>query len=315
MGEAAEDLKDDLEGEVVDETLTDEIDEVVDDESEDKVVELWQEVESTDDGEIDAVPVGTHIKMKSKLKGRISERDDEISKLRTELEEIKQTRVAPKESTSIPQRPLEEDFDTTEEYRAALTKYEDDRSQARFEAREAKKLQSDSIVQTKKVIDSAVDGHYERAAGLIEKSGISSDVFKRADETVRLAMESLRPKEGDLIVDQMINTLGEGSEKVLFFLGRNNKALNAVKGMIAEDPSGMKALVYLGQQKERLTNPKKRISNAPPPAGDANGDVVQKDEGVKLKRKYDAAHKKQQGDVAYRYKQKARKAGVDTSSW
>lgn len=273
--------------------------------------EPWQK---TDEETTDEVPVGTHIKMKQKLKGRILERDDTISNLEAKITSLEQTRIKP-ESPGIPLRPIENDFKTDVEYHEAVTKWEDDRLQTRFEKNESSKLQKETVKQFKKNLDKSVDSHYERAGKLIDDSGISSEVFKKADEIVRHTIESIRPKQGDLITDQMISLLSEGSEKVMFFLGRNKTALAEVKGLLAEDSSGMKAAIYLGQQKERLTNPKRKTSQAPPPANKASGDDVPNAKSGAFKKKYDKAHKEGNSQAAYNAKKKARVAGVDVSSW
>ena len=124
------------------------------------------------------------------------------------------------------------------------------------------------------------------------------------------------PNLGDPVVDQAITVLGEGSEKVLYFLGRNQTALDRFKSLLAEDKSGMRAMVYLGQQKERLTNVKQKRSSAPAPAPNVKGGL-KNDSATerKLKKLYQQAHKKNNPQKAYDAKQQAKKAGINTSSW
>lgn len=305
-----DDLKNDQDEPIVDELDIKVVADGEVDPNGDGVLEPWQQTDDDND-----VPVGTHIKMKSKLKGRIHERDDEISSLRSEIETLKQTRQTKLEPIGIPQRPLSEDFDTDEEYHAELTKWEDGRIQARIQASDANRVQTAAATQAKEALDTSVNSHYTRAESLIKDSNITDDDFKSADMTVRKAMELIRPKEGDLIAEQLISFLGEGSEKVLYFLGRNKNALTTLKGLLQDDPGGMKAAVYLGQQKERLTTPKKQTSKAPPPANDATGDSNVNAKGAAFKRKYDEAHKGNSPQAAYNAKKEAKAAGVDVSGW
>ncbi|MCP4144703.1 MAG: hypothetical protein GY752_05400, partial [bacterium] len=119
---------------------------------------------------------------------------------------------------------------------------------------------------------------------------------------------------GSKIVDQFIKGMGEGSEKVLYHLGRNKAALAELQDIIRTDKSGIKAAVFLGKKLEQLTNPTRRKTKAPSPAPRANGES-----GGKIaeasKRKYDEAHKKKDGSTAFKLKREAKKAGIDTSKW
>jgi hypothetical protein len=311
MGEVAENLEE-VEQELVEEetqaAAEEETSEVAGEETEEQGIEPWMETE--DEQASGDVPVDTHIRVKQKLKGRLSDKEKEIADLRAEIDAIKQGATV-KPTSELGPRPKPEDYETDEEYYKSLDDWED----KRFEVREIVKKQTEAQKQAAKALETAVDSHYERAGKLVEESGISSEVFQEADKSVRSAVESIRPKQGDLIVDQLISIMGEGSEKVLYYLGRNKAALGQLQGLIAEDPSGMKAAIYIGQQKEKLTNPHKKRSSAPPPAGDAGGDVPLNNKGAAEKRKYDAAHSKGKTQEAYTIKQTAKKAGIDVSSW
>jgi len=109
--------------------------------------------------------------------------------------------------------------------------------------------------------------------------------------------------------------MGEGSEKVLYYLGRNQAALNKFQSLLAADKSGMKAAVYLGQEKQRLTNPIKPRSKAPDPASEIKGDEATRGAANKFKKTYDAASKKDHPQDMYNAKKAARAAGVDVSEW
>jgi hypothetical protein len=119
-----------------------------------------------------------------------------------------------------------------------------------------------------------------------------------------------------MIADQLINSMGEGSEKVQYFLGRNANALNQLTALLVEDPGGVKAAVFLGQQKERLTKPKKMKSMAPAPSAENKGDeVIGSGNAARLKKAYDKAHSDGKLQNAYDAKKAAKQAGVDTSKW
>ena len=280
------------------------------------VKEPWMEEEKAGEQDPDdpskQVPVGKFVSVKKKLKGQISEQDDEIKRLRKERDDA--LKLKPKEKTVLI-RPKKDDFDTDEEFEVALDKYNDDKHEDTYKRNRLKDQQDEANRKAHENLTEAVDGHYERAAKLIEKSGIKSEVYQAADATVRKAVESITPNLGDLIVDQVISILGEGSEKVVYYLGRNKAALNKFQSLLASDKSGMKAAVYLGQEKQRLTNPLKPRSNAPAPATGIKGDHSTAGAEARFKKKYDSAHGKNNLQLAYNAKKEARAAGVDVSKW
>lgn len=279
---------------------------------EEVVLEDWQK--SDEDEEIDPDKPVKFLKAKKALKGRIAEVSDENAALKAQLEALK--RKPAETGTETPtKRPDSLDFDTDEEYHAALDKYNDDRALARYEELEATKSQSRAVRAAKEKLEADVDQHFERAAKLIETSGIKPEIYQASDATVRAAVEAISPEKGDLIVDHLISTIGEGSEKVTFFLGRNKAALGEFQALLASDPTGMKAAIYLGQQKERLTNPAKPRSNAQSPAPKVNGGKSNAGNPVSMKKEFDALMKKDKVNEAFNLRRDARKNKIDTSKW
>ena len=258
------------------------------------------------------VPVGKFVSVKKKLKGQISDRDEEIETLKRENAEL--IKQKPKEETVLV-RPKKIDFDTEELFDEALDTYNQSRTTEAINRTRLEDQQKAGQVQAQQQLVEAVDNHYERAEKLISESGITSEVYRTADTTVRAAVEAITPNLGDVIVDQVISILGDGSEKVLYYLGRNKTALAKFQNLLATDRSGMKAAVYLGQEKQRLTKPIKPRSSAPNPATDIKGDEVLTGAEGRYKKKYDAAHSKNDNQSAYNAKKEARAAGVDVSKW
>jgi hypothetical protein len=279
-----------------------------------KPVEPWMEEEGEQDPDDPSktVPVGKFVGLKKKLRGRISEQNEELEKLRRENAEL--AKLKPKEETVL-ERPKKDDFDTDDEFYEALDKYNLNRTSETINRTRLEDQRKAEQRQAQEKLMEAVDEHYLRAADLIEKSGIKPEIYQAADTTVRKAVEAITPNLGDVIVDQVISILGEGSEKVMYFLGRNKAALAKFQSLLASDKSGMKAAVYLGQEKQRLTNPIKPRSNAPNPPTNIKGDANVTGLEARFKKKYDAAHSKKNLQEAYNAKKEARKAGVDVSKW
>ncbi|GAF78397.1 unnamed protein product [marine sediment metagenome] len=277
--------------------------------------ELWM---TEGDQKPDGVPVSTHIRMKQKLKGRITDKDEELERLKAENLTLKAGTVLPAPvKVERPERPREEAFDTIAEYNTALDAYEDTILDIRLNRdSQARDIKTATNV-AKEDLSKAVDSHYTRASKLILDSGISTEVYQEADTKVRQAIEAVKPGMGEVITDQIISVVGEGSEKILYFLGRNKNALNEFTNLLATDSSGLKASIFLGQQREKLLNTTKRTSKAPTPGVDlsseADADTSSKSMSFLKKRK--AAIKKGNLQAAYNAKKEAKAAGVDVSKW
>jgi hypothetical protein len=101
----------------------------------------------------------------------------------------------------------------------------------------------------------------------------------------------------------------------MFRLGRSKALLGQFVGLLANDPSGLDAATFLGEQKARLTGTTKRPSSAPPPDTQIDGDVSGGQKESLLKKRYQDAHKKGEGQTAWNVKKEAKKAGYDVSKW
>ena len=118
------------------------------------------------------------------------------------------------------------------------------------------------------------------------------------------------------ITDQLISVLGDGSEKIMYYLGRNKNALNEFKSLLIDDGTGIKASIFLGKLQQRLLTTKRKTSKAPPPGSDVTGDdAVSTVKASTLLKKRKAAIKKGDLQAAYNVKKQAKLAGVDVSNW
>ena len=147
----------------------------------------------------------------------------------------------------------------------------------------------------------------------MKEHSISPEVYKKADAEVRAAVATAH-ENADIVTDAFIAALGEGSEKALFYVGRNKNALNEFKAMLGSDKTGLKVAAFLGEIKGRVQGTTKQKSRAPAPAANINGESASP-RGGSDHRKYEAAHKKGNVQDAYHIKKQAKKAGVDVSTW
>lgn len=298
---------------------SEEVAEPEEDEAEETEIESWMQ---GDDQTSDAEKKFTDSDIgaaKKKLKAKLeSKHNTEVEQLKAEIEQLRNagTQVVAQTPTQPPKR---EDFydndDPESAYIDALTDWKINNSQSKAQEAELRRAQEARLQQRKAEVDSSVDRHYERAAKLSAESGIAAETYQASDLVVRTTIDSLFPGKGDAITDEFIDLLGEGSEKVLYNLGVNKSRRDQFKTLLQNDPSGLKAGMYLAELKAELSAPSKRKTRAPKPAPNLKGDTNTSSSATALEKKYKAAHKKGDVSEAFKIKREAKKQGVNTNSW
>lgn len=318
--EEVEDIEDvDLDEEVEDIEAEESEEDLEEEEPETEDVEPWLQ---SDD--MEPVPAQTHLKIKSKLKGRLSDEEDKNNALQSELERLKAENESLKSGQVVNPvpgskivRPKRSDFDDIDDYHVAYDRYLDESERERQQRYQVEATQTATAKKAQADMAKAVDDHYDRASKLSEKHNINPDNFKKADYNFRSAIESISPGNGDSFADRFITILGEGSEKVLYHIGVNEAARGKFLSALASDPSGLKATAYLGQKKAELTKTQsKTTSRAPKPATRHNGNAKAPTAQTRtIKKKYDAAMKKNDYQAALTLRKKARLLKIDVSDW
>ena len=267
------------------------------------------------------VPASVLAATRTKLKGQLKEKDSELEVLKAELAQLKQAVVKPA-IADIPPAPLKppvpQEYQTVEEYQAAVSKYttaEVQRQMALVNQTQNAKARQEAAIDT---VTKAVDSHYERADELVKANSISPEVYQNADLKVRQSIATVFPDAADKIVDDLIANMGAGSEKVMYFLGRNEAARNTLIAKLTQDGRGIAASMYLGQLvAQKAGNPANTSSMAPAPSprvkGTSGGAGTSNVE--ELKKRYDSAHKKGDTQSAFNLKREAKLAGISTVSW
>lgn len=277
-------------------------------------VEEWLK---SDEGQSQAVPLSKHVEMRHKLKARLSEKDSELDQLRQEVERLKAGYAAPQQQQAPALKmPKLSDFDFDEDrYAEAMAGYQEQL----LESKLAQKLGSREQQQHQQIVErqreEKVEQHYERAAKLIESTpGFSAEKYKAADYRVRQELHALTGN-GDLVADELIARLGEGSERVIAHLGINGTALSELKQRLIEDNSGISAAVWLGQLNAKLKAPAVKLSKAPKPDSGIKGDASGSATVSTLMRKYQEAQKRGDTQKAFDLKRQAKANGHNTSNW
>lgn len=275
---------------------------------EDETVAPWMETEDTE-----PVSVRAHVKLKKKFKAAVAEKDTELGALKAKVAAL-ETGVSAQQTTKL-KVPGRYDYEDDAEYENAMAEYV-----VKLTAQQNdKRVVSEQARKELDVRAKAVDNHFTRADDFIKESNIKPDVYEASDTAFRQTFENVFPGKGDAYADRFIEVLGEGSEKTGFYVGRNKAAQEKITALMVEDPTGMKLSAYLGGLNERFKNHKatnKKTKARPPAAQATGGDSVKGEASLKaMKAKYDAHHKKDEGDLAWKVKRAAKKAGYDTSAW
>ena len=296
----------------------DEVGEPSEEEGGETEAEAWQiaEGEESDDTPT-TVPIAKHASVRAKLKETVKERDSEIEQLRAEIQQLKggmsqpPGQPVPPQATPAKPMPKLEDFNHDEaQHAAAVEAWMVERMHSMQTATTTQYAQQQQEQQRLAAIEREVDSHYDRAQELSVKAGIKPETYRAAERAVRQTVDVVAPGQGDAITDEMISRLGQGSEKVMYYLGRNPAEQAKLQQLLRADP--FNAMIYLGELKNRITAPVKRKSNAPKPAARLKGGSTSSDDEAKMKRKYKAAKSDQE---RWKISREAKKAGFNSLGW
>ena len=179
----------------------------------------------------------------------------ENASLRAELDMLKD---------AVLKKPRSIDYDNDDDYEAALLRYH--RVKGESSAPRPVQQRPNEPQQQAPAMDftDAVNAHYDRAEAL----GVDASKFEAAEKSVR-------GKLGDVLTDALIDAVGEGSEKAIMVLGTNPREFGEFESRLRGDPSGTKAVAYLGKLAERTRVTKRKRSESPKPtrtpAGGSSG--------------------------------------------
>lgn len=279
-----------------------------------EAVETETEAWMTEETAPKTVPLATLQNVRGKLKEKNRDLQGENSDLRGELEKLKaqipQGQPQPQAASTVMPTLESCEYDETK-YQAALNVHYQNQSNAQFTHNQQVASQQAQAQKQLNDIQQKSDEHYKRAQELVTKHGINPEMYGQADRNVRQAIDQILPGQGDATTDRIISILGEGSEKVLYAIGRNDAELDKVKAKLISDPTGLALVAYLGQKNAEFSMPAKKKSQAPKPATKISGKTPNK-EASKFERTIKAAQKKGDHQAEFTARMAARRAGVDT---
>lgn len=254
-------------------------------------------------------------KIRRKFQGRLKAEKDESEKLREENAELQRKLQAaanakPAATTTEPKR---EQFRTDDEFQKALTIHLLDERDRQRQAENAAAEHKQQVERARTTINQNVEAHYTRRAELAKKSNISEEAMGSAEQAFRQAIDDIRPGMGDAITDGLISMLGKGSEMVIHKLGVSRAAREKAAEALRNDPSGLGLAAYLGELKASLTAPMKRVSNAPEPPPQIQGDKTNNSAHGRLMKEYDAAEKSGDSQRIWNARKALKAKGIDVS--
>lgn len=297
--------KDVVEDEIVDDVIVDDDTDTTGEPGETEEKPFWLSDDEADDDIEDGqtVPLAVLLKEKNKRKDKVAELEQKIA----ELEKGIQPTVQP-----VPvKRPRITDFNSDAEYEEAMDKWEESFGNTIVQTVTSKQTHN----QADQRIHQEVEKFYTNAEKLVKDHAIAPDVYVAASRNVIDSLDHISPGKGQALFHALVATVGDHAEKIVFHVGRNKAALAEFQSQLLADPSGSRALVYLGSLKAKVSGNNKKSSRAPAPAAQIpNGDTGGK-AGVNEKRKFDDLVKKGKLQDAFNVKKAAKNAGIDTKKW
>lgn len=247
-------------------------------ESEDFELELEGEPEPGQQKR-DPVEVLTHKlsrerKKKREARSEVDELKDQISRLTSMMQGGQQAQ--PQQSAPQAQSAAEPVFPDMydsgidgdrQKYDAAVKRYFADMQNYQARHNQAEQAQH----QNRERFESMTKELATRAAKFASENKVSVDRVADALDKATSEVDEATGLDGALAY--LLDSVGDGSERVAYYIGTNNGAMSQIKGMLKDDPQGFKAIAHMTRLAEKL-KPKhsRKVSKAPEPDQPLRGD-------------------------------------------
>ena len=249
----------------------------------------------------------------TKQRKRAKEAETEVEALKRELEELKQQVTQPKQPTVTAAEPRIPDLydkgieGDREKFNAAMKQWYVDMNAYQNRHAKADQAQADQ----KQRIESMTKQLATRAAKFATENRVKVDRVADALNTATAEIDAVTGIDGALAY--LLDSVGDGSERVAYYIGTNESARSQLKQMLKDEPSGLKAISYMTRLVEKL-KPKntKQISKAPEPDTPLKGD---KSSSVTAKRLQEAYDKESDFEKLREIRRKAAAIGVELKTY
>lgn len=290
------------------------------------VVEATEEEESTDfELELEGEPEPSQQRKPSaeealihkltKAKKRAKSAEEEKDVLLKRVEELEKRLAAPQQE---PQRPpvgnvaepkMPDIYDPgidgdRAKYDQAVKKFLADYTKYQGRHSEAEQAQADY----KQIIKAKTETLAKRAATFATENKVSIDRVAEALELATADIDAAVNLDGALA--HLLDTVGDGSERIAYYLGTNESARSQIKAMLKDDPTGLKAIAHMTRLSEKLKpKQRKQLSKAPEPDQPLQGDAISSMSASQLQSEWDRTDGKD-FEKLRKLRQKARELGV-----
>lgn len=299
--------------------------EIVEDEND--TIEAEPEAEEAEDEEVDSIeltlddepkptkytPQQSLVHKLTKEKKKRQEATTELEELKAEIEALKkgQQVTAPVQPVKAPANsgyppvPLlyENGVNTPAEYQQAYQNWT-------IECRniDQRNAQQDTArVNASKETEARANRLAERSTSFIKENKIKADMAISTIQDGVQGLDGVLGVEGAAL--DLLDNIGDGSDKLAYYLGKNPDALATVKKLFEEDRRGFKVNTWLTKTALKLNRNNSKVSKAPEPDEALSGDGSTVTSGA-WQKKYDDAK-----DISkmLEIKRQAKAAGVIVS--
>lgn len=190
-----------------------------------------------------------------------------------------------------------------QKYDAAVKKYFAEMQSYQTRHNEAEQVQQ----KNRERFESMTKELAGRAAKFASENKVSVDRVADALDKATSEIDEATGIDGALAY--LLDSVGDGSERVAYYIGTNDNARTQIKSLLQQDPNGFKAISHMTRMAEKL-KPKhsKKLSKAPEPDQSLKGDSANTGSvAKKLQAQWDKASKRE--DMV-EIRRKAREAGV-----
>lgn len=230
----------------------------------------------------------------TKQKAKAKEYKSEIEELKAQLAEIQSGRSqAPAQSR--PQQPAqqyppipvlyEDGIENADQFRREYMKWA-----AECQAIDKRNAEADQQkTEYKRQMEELTHNLAKRLGKFATEHKIKDDRVVNAAERATSEIDGATKIEGSLAY--LLDSVGDGGERVAYYIGTNDGAMSKVKELLQQDNSGLKAIAHMTRLADKL-KPKhsSRTSKAPAPDQPLKGDTATNSAiAQRLKKDYAAA--------------------------
>lgn len=249
----------------------------------------------------------------TKQKAKAKEYKSELEELKAELKALKEGTQQP-QAQSRPQQPAqqyppvpllyENGIDTPDQYQRAYQQWVADCKA--IDQRNAQADQQKS--EYKRQMEDMTHNLAKRLGKFATEHKIKDERVISAAERATSEIDGATKIDGSLAY--LLDSVGDGGERVAYYIGTNEEAMTKVKALLERDTTGMKAIAEMTRMAERL-KPKhsSKTSKAPAPDRPIKGDGSPM-ASRKLQDEYDKASDKRDMATMRKVVRKAEELGV-----